>query len=373
MEPTPKRSKDSITRFGLFIWMIKCQIGIGILSLPSGIYGSADGDSWISVLVAGAVIQLLLILYAKLHTRMPGRMLSEMTVELFGKWVGRAVNVVYFSFFLFIAGYAIMLFVQLVHTWLLPKTPEPIILTLIASAFTYLSLQSLSAIERFFTFTSVLFIVIFLFSLTAFTHDMHISYVAPVGSSGLSGILAGSKGTFFSMIGFEIVLFLFAKVHMEKKDSNRNGFLSIVTAANVFVTLFYTYFVALCLVSFSPRALQLLKEPVLFLFKGLSFQLADRLDLIFLSIWIFAMTSIFVGYLYMASRSLAPRSRSHRKLVWIGGGIVYVLGYGLGKVNDINIISKWVQYGYFVMIGILPMLLLASSYLKRTKGGRGLQ
>lgn len=368
MELSHARSKDTITKFGLFIWMIKCQIGIGILSLPSEIYGSADGDSWISILAAGAAIQLLLLVYAKLYDRMPDRILSEMTVELFGTIVGRTINFVYFSFFLFIAGYAISLFVQLVHNWLLPKTPEPVILTLISVAFLYLSLQTLSAIERFFTFASMLFVLILLFSLTAFTHDMHIANLAPIGGSGLTGILAGSKNSFFAMIGFEVVLFLFARVHREKGQSVR--LLPTLTAANVFVTLFYTYFVVLCLVSFSPRALKLLKEPVLFLFKGLSFQLADRLDLIFLSIWIFAMTSIFVGYLYMASRSLSPRSRSHRKFVWIGSGIVFVLGYGLEKVDDMELISAWVQYGYFFMIGILPMLMLAKSYLTKSNENR---
>jgi spore germination protein (amino acid permease) len=371
VELSHARSKDTITKFGLFIWMIKCQIGIGILSLPSEIYGSANGYSWVSILVAGAVIQLLLFVYAKLYERMPGRILSEMTIELFGAFVGRTINIVYFSFFMFIAGYAISLFVQLVHTWLLPKTPEPIILTLISGAFLYLSLQTLSAIERFFTFASMLFVLILLFSLTSFTHDMHISYLSPVGSSGLSGILAGSQNTFFAMIGFEVVLFLFARVHRENGHNVR--FVPTMTAANVFVTLFYAYFVVLCLVSFSPRALKLLKEPVLFLFKGLSFQLADRLDLIFLTIWIFAMTSIFVGYLYMASRSLSPRSHSHRKFVWIGSVIVYALGYGMEKADAMEIISVWVQYGYFFMIGILPALLLAISYLTKPKVNRGPQ
>lgn len=369
MELSRARSNDSITNFGLFIWMIKCQIGIGLLSLPSMVYGAADGDSWLSVLVAGAAIQLILFAYSKLYTRMPGRILSEMTTELFGATVGRTVNFVYFLFFLLIAGYAISLFVRLVHTWLLPKTPELIILCLISGAFLYLSLQSLSAIERFFTFSSVLFVLILLFSLTAFTHDLHISYLAPVGSSGLPGILSGSAQTFFSMIGFEVVLFLFARVRRE--DGRAIRFLPTVTAANVFVTIFYTYFVMLCLAGFSPRALQLVKEPVLFLFKGLSFQLVDRLDLIFLSIWIFAMTTIFVGYLYMASRSLSPQSQSHRKLIWISTGIVCALGYGLGKANAIEAVSAWFQYGYFCMIAVLPLLMLAKSFFTKSIADRG--
>ncbi|MHA6480641.1 GerAB/ArcD/ProY family transporter [Paenibacillus sp. strain BS8-2] len=365
MESSIVRSKDKITRFGLFIWMIKCQIGIGLLSLPSDIYDSADGDSWISVLVAGVVIQLLLIVYVLLYTRMPGRMLSEMTIELLGKPIGRAINFIYFVCFVYISAYGLKLFNHVVHTWLLPKTPEPIILALIVGSFLYLTLQSLSAIERFFTFASILFVIILLFSLTAHSHNMHLSYIMPIGKSGISNIGSGSLDTFFSMIGFEVVLFLMAHVHRDNGKPLR--FLPTMTIANVFVTFFYMYFVLLCLLSFSPHALQLLKEPVLFLFKGLSFQLADRLDQIFLSIWIFAMTTVFVGYIYMASRVLSPKSQSNRKIIWVSSIIVYVLGYVLIKIDDLDAFNLNFFYVYLFLIAILPALLLAMSYKVKPK------
>lgn len=362
------RNNDSISKLGLFIWMIKCQIGIGILSLPSEIYGLANGDSWISVLTAGIVIQLLLLVYCALYARMPGQILSEMTIQIFGRFAGQALNLVYYAFFLLIAGYAMTMFTRLIHTWLLSSTPEPVIALLIVVTFMYLSLQSLSAIERFFMFSSILFVLILLFSLTALTHDLHISNLLPVGGSGAAHILMGSKNTFFAMIGFEIVLFLFPRVQV--KDGRSATFLPTVTAANLFVTLFYTYFVLLCLFSFSPRALKLVKEPVLFLFKGLSFQLADRLDLIFLSIWIFAMTTIFAGYLYMAGKSLSPRSSSHRKSVWYSSAIVYVLGYGIYRIENTELFNIWLLSGYFVLIACLPALMLAVSYMSKSRAGR---
>ncbi|MCR2803492.1 GerAB/ArcD/ProY family transporter [Paenibacillus soyae] len=353
--------KDSISKFGLFIWMIKCQIGIALLSLPSVIQRSADGDSWISVLIAGCIIQLLLLVYWKLYTRFPHLILSEMTVKLFGRIAGKAVNVLSAILYVTIAGYASTLYIRLIKTWLLPLTPAPVILTLILATVVYLAMQSVRAIERFLVITSMLFIVIILFSLMAFTHEVDLSRIMPVGTAGAANIWTGSEKTFLSMLGFEVILYLFARV-----TSRKSNLLPTISAANLFVTLFYTYFVLLCLIGFSPKALELVREPVLFLFKGISLQLLDRLDLIFLSIWIFAMTTVFVGYLYMAGSSLSGGPKSYKRTVGIGGAVIFGIGYGLNSVERIELITVWIEKVYLgYIIGLPSFMLLVSLLFKK--------
>jgi spore germination protein (amino acid permease) len=358
--------KDEISKFGLFIWMTKCQIGIGLLSLPSVIQGSANGDSWISVLIAGLVIQLLLFVYWKLYKRFPNLILSEMTVKLFGRYAGKTLNIISALFYVTIAGYVSTIYIRLIHTWLLPLTPEPVILALVIVTVVYLAMQSIRAIERFLVLTSTLLIVIILFSLLTFTHDIHLSRIMPVGTAGVIDILNGSEKTFLSMLGFEVILYLFARV-----DSGKTSLLPTISAANLFVTLFYTYFVFLCLIGFSPGALELVREPVLFMFKGISFQLLDRLDLIFLTIWIFAMTTVFVGYLYMAGKNLSSGSKSYKRSVWISGLFIFGIGYMLNSVERIEQIASWIEYSYLVFIIGLPagMLMLSLLLKKRMADG----
>lgn len=82
------------------------------------------------------------------------------------------------------------------------------------------------------------------------------------------------------------------------------------------VTLFYTYFVFICLIGLSPEVLVQIHEPVLLISKGQSSQLLDRIDHIFLTIWIIPMTVTIVSYLCVAGKSLTASQCSYRRLVW---------------------------------------------------------
>lgn len=351
----------SITKTQLFFLIIKTQIGIGLLSLPSVIQNSAGGDAWISVLGSGAVIQLLILVYWHLCSRYPGKNLSEMTVLFFGKYVGHAVNFVYYGFFVVVAGYACTLYVKLIKVWLLPLTPSWVLLFLIIVVSIYLAVEDLRVISRFYQISSVLLFVLLAMSLSTFFNEVHISNILPVGQSGLSPIVTGGEKTFFAMLGFEVILFFAERV----KDSPR-GIMKTLTVANWFVTLFYAYFVFICLIGFSQEALSKIKEPVLFLLRGITFQLLDRLDLIFLSIWIIPMSTTIVSYLCLAGKSLAKARTPYRRMVYFSGVLIFSLACYLSARESLEAFSKWMEYGYLVMIAAVPFLMWMMSFLFRS-------
>ncbi|WP_162463048.1 GerAB/ArcD/ProY family transporter [Paenibacillus psychroresistens] len=354
---------NTITRSQLFFLIIKTQIGIGLLSLPSEIHRIAKRDAWISVLLAGVVIQLLLFVYWQLLKKFPNHTLSEITVRIFGSYIGKALNLIYYVFYILIAGYASTLYVHLIHTWMLPNTPSWVLLLLIIGIVVYLAIENLRVIARFFVLASLLFGFLILISFLNFTNEMHFSNILPVGQSGAMQIFKGSQRTFFSMLGFEVIFYFFAQV-----QNNPKGLFRVISLANCFVTLFYTYFVFICLVGFSPKALEQVNEPVLFILKGLTYQLFDRLDLLFLTIWIIPMTLTIVSYLCIAGKSLSRNQSSYRRLVWISGVFVYLLAWYLSALENIDIFSKLLEYGYFIMIAALPILLwLVSFLLKNTE------
>ncbi|MVQ39450.1 GerAB/ArcD/ProY family transporter [Paenibacillus sp. MAH-34] len=350
----------SITRSQLFFLIIKTQIGIGLLSLPSKIQSSAKGDAWISVLIAGGIIQLLLFIYSRLLRKFPDLTFSRITVELFGSYIGKVINIIYYVFFIFIAAYATTLYVQLVHTWMLTYTPSWVLEFLIIGTGVYLAHENLRVIARFFVLTSVLFGCLILLSFFNFTNEMHITNILPIGQSGIEQMLRGSEKTFFSMLGFEVILYFYTQV-----QNNSKGLIRIVSLANCFVTLFYTYFVFICVIGFSPKVLGQINEPVLYIFKGLTYQVFDRLDLIFLTIWFIPMTATIVSYLCMAGKSLSTNQDSYRRLVWFSGLLVFILGWCLSTLEKLDSFGKWLEYGYFIIITVIPLLLWLVSCLRK--------
>ncbi|AGF99273.1 GerAB/ArcD/ProY family transporter [Bacillus thuringiensis] len=57
---TNTQSKISLVQFTFFV--IQCQIGVGILSLPNRLHPIAKGGGWISALIAGLAFSLLFYL-----------------------------------------------------------------------------------------------------------------------------------------------------------------------------------------------------------------------------------------------------------------------------------------------------------------------
>ncbi|WP_239626137.1 GerAB/ArcD/ProY family transporter [Paenibacillus sp. H1-7] len=356
----------SITRSQLFFTIIKTQIGIGLLSLPSETQSSAKGDAWISVLVAGCLIQLLLLIYWALFRRFPNDTLRQMIMRMFGSYLGKGLNLIYYAFFIMIAGYACTLYVRLIQDWMLPLTPTWVLLLFIIATGMYLAVENLRVIARFFVLSSVMFIILLLLSLLTFSNEIHISNIMPVGHSGAGQILHGVRQTFFSMLGFEVILVFFSQV-----DGRPRGLLRISSFSNIMVTLFYAYFVFICLINFNSKALEQVNEPVLFLFKGFTNQLFDGLDLIFLTIWIIPMTATIISYLSMAGYSLAASQSTYRVIVRISGILVYIIGLYLTTVENLDPFSTWLESGYLLMIAVIPLLMWLMSFVIKNSGNRG--
>lgn len=51
------------TKTQLLFFIIQTQIGVGILSLPYSVFQRAKQDGWMSILLAGLVVQLLILLF----------------------------------------------------------------------------------------------------------------------------------------------------------------------------------------------------------------------------------------------------------------------------------------------------------------------
>lgn len=357
-------ARASISKFQLFYLIIQSQIGIGLLSLPSDMQQSVDGDGWISTLIAGAAVQLLLIIYWLLYKRLPNYNFPEMTIKLFGNIAGKAYNIFFGVCCLIIAGLSSTLYIEMINMWLLPHTPNWALLILIVATCLFLVLEDIRIISRFLVVTSFLFVILILMSFLDWTKELHFSYLLPIGKSGLLDIVKGSHHTFLSMIGFEIVLFAFSYV-----KSDTRGLLKVISFANLFVTILYTYFVLICLVSFSPNALKQLKSPILFMFKGFDYRMVERLDLIFLSLWIVPMTTSIIAYLYMAGKSLSHDQRSYRKSIMFSSVVIVIVGQYLSTLEQLDQVSQWIQNSYFVVIGVVPalMLLLSYSFKKHSK------
>ncbi|MCJ8007658.1 GerAB/ArcD/ProY family transporter [Lederbergia wuyishanensis] len=357
------KSKQHISPFQLILVLIHAQIGVGIVSLPYDMFNKSNGDSWISVLITGVILQVMILLIWILMSRFPNKNFFEMLQTLFGKFFGKFITILYSGYFNFVAGMVLAKYGYAIKVWMLPLTPKWLLLVLMIVTAIYIVKENLRILTRFFllaSFTLIVFIALSAYSLKF----SNITYILPIGSHGIQKIINGISAGFPSFQGFELLMLLFPFVRADRKSV-----LKAATIANVFVTIFYTFIVLTCLLFFNPRELKLVPEPVLYLIKSFSFKIIERPDLIFTSMWIVLVATTLMSLLFVSSIGLSfvMNTKSHKYFAYITAFACFLIALipqgkfeieALGKINH-----KLVVFFAFVF----PIIFLLISIIFKKK------
>lgn len=348
----------SITKLQLFFYLIQSQIGVGLLSLPHVVQKTAKGDGWISTLIAGAAVQVMLVIYWLLLKRFPNLIYTEITQKILGRFLGKLLNIIIYLNFILIGSVVTILFVKIINLWLLPITPSWVISILILTACIYLTISDLRIIARFFVLATFLILLFLFTSFLSWFTPKEIQYILPIGNSGFKNILIGSKNSLLAMLGFEGLLFFFPNILQ-----NNKGVLKTLSMANIFITIFYTYFIFLTLISFSTDQLAQMREPILNLLRGITYKMVDRVDLIFLSIWMVPMSTSVIAHLFSACKSMNVEKKNYKKVVLLNGFIIFLITLIPHDDPFITLFDKYVSYLNYAVVFIIPTLLLIFSLL----------
>jgi len=359
---TNTQSKISLVQLTFFV--IQCQIGVGILSLPNRLHPIAKGGGWISVLIAGLAIQLIILLMWFLLRRFPDANMYEIACMMFGNKFGKLLGFSYVFYFTLIGMTVMLNACNVIKVWILQATPWYAILLLFTIACCYVAYNTFKVIVRFYVMASILILpMALLIALGLSRADF--SYIFPITEAGWWNIIQASKETITAMYGFEIILIAFPKV-----NGNPVARLKAISIANGFVTIFYTFTVWICFIVFSPKQIELIPEPVAYLLRSLHIRIVDRTDLIFIPIWMitvvasiascYAAASIGIGHIF----NLA----NHKKSVPIVGIISFSIALFIDTPEELKLIANFTDKFTYIFIIVLPFLFLLYSLFRNKKG-----
>jgi spore germination protein (amino acid permease) len=355
------KGENKITQFQLFFIIIQTQIGIRIISLPYDVFQFSKNDAWISVLVAGGLAQIGILLIWLLYRRFPVLTIFEMMSEIIGKKLAFLLKICYISFLFSTALLTLLQFGQKVNTWILPRTPTWILLFLMIAVSVLCVKENLRVIARFFVVVSFLLIFLFAFTLVVFK-DLNYLYLLPIGDSGLPNVLKGTNQALFALQGYELLL-----VVLPYCLGTGAGKLKIALMANGFVTSVYMYLTIVMLAYFGPAAMRLIPDPILYIMKFKYLMIIDRVDLIFFSIWIVFVTTSFMMYLYLTSNGLSQlfRKKNHSPFVYFAAALMLVFALTLpADEKVVHSFGKFMGLTSYLFIFGLPFILLMVSIVR---------
>ncbi|WP_394219440.1 GerAB/ArcD/ProY family transporter [Halobacillus trueperi] len=358
------KSGRLLTKFQIYLMIIQAQLGLGMLSLPNILEKQVNQDAWISVLVASVLVQITLVIYWLLIKRFPGTSYHEITKMINGPYLGMIINIVNYVGYMIIGTYTMILLVQLVNDWLLPFTPVWAVALLIIGLSMYLVVQDYAVFARYLVVLSVVLIPIFLLVVIAlFQIPLEPRNLRPVGGAGVLPIIQASQGALFAVLGFEILLFIGPYVNIKNSKLLRTFSLSNATIAALYIIV-----VVLCIMVFSPDVLKQVREPVLYMIRSLSFRTVDRLDLLFVFIWLSPMTASVMIYLLIASKSLMDEGKPFQITVLLSGAIIYIAAVSSSYSEEtLQLYEQILQYVIYTVVFFLPAMLLLLSYLLKKK------
>lgn len=356
--------KPQIQLHQLYFLIVKTQVGVGILSLPYSVYGVSKNDAWISVIISGLLVQLLLFVIWLIAKRNEGKDLFDINHHVFGPIIGKAFNFVWFLYFMAIGIIILVLYDSLIKLWIFKNTPRAIIIGFFIMICCYLVTGGIKLIAKFYVLASILILIIII-SVTIGLKEADYYYLFPIGYNGMGAIIKGAKECVIAMLGFELSLIFLGYTKGTSKEK-----LKIISFANLSVIALYTYVVFVTIVFYSPKEIIIVPEPVLYMLKEYSLVVIERLDLLFISFWIVIVATTFSSYLFASAESISSIFFKKKKLTLstlLTGVIMFLLALLPEKSLLIDKLSNYIGDFSIYIITILPGLILITSFLRRKK------
>ncbi|MFD0617653.1 GerAB/ArcD/ProY family transporter [Paenibacillus sp. GCM10027629] len=269
------------------------QVGVGFLTLPRELSQATGTYGWISIIFGWAlsvVASLFIIQALKVH---PGATLFDLFKLYLGKWFGKAASILLIIYFIGSSITILISIVSILKIWLLPNTPN-LMLMLLLSIPTYMIVRhGLTMIGRYaeiIFYFSLWIIVLLVFPV----NHSHWLYLLPIIKEGWLPILSATKLTLLSFLGFEISFVLYPFL-MKKQNAA-----SAVIVANTLTMCFYGLTTVVCLAYFSSLEILQYTWPTLSLLKVIRVQFLDRWDIIFLAMYMIVISVTWIVYMSIA-------------------------------------------------------------------------
>ncbi|MDZ5711932.1 GerAB/ArcD/ProY family transporter [Jeotgalibacillus haloalkalitolerans] len=359
--------KNKLTGWQLCFLTLQTQMGISALSMPSTIAVKAGQDAWISMIIGGLAVQIVVMIYIWLLLRCGSTSYFEFLTIVFGRILGKVFLLLTILYILFILILVTVSYQQLITDWINIYTPNWVVILMLLIPSVYLAIENISLIARFsvlisFSIPIFLILVLFVYASPQFY------YLLPIGSEGLKAIIEGVVPAIAALSGFEMILFISHFLKNEKRSSElRKGMVG-----TALVTLFYIFLIISVQLFFYIDEIKIVPYPVLYIMKALSLMIIDRIDILFLTFWIIISTAVCINYLFIAGIGIQAliKLKSHKYSVVISTFIVFIISIFIETKSEINLLQDQLFIMLLTFTIIIPIFTLLVSLLRKKVGDR---
>jgi len=361
MNPEPI---DRISTHQTVMFFVNMIFGAGVLILPRTITDKVKTpDGWITVIVSGLLITLLVFLLVMLCKQYPNETYFQFTQKIIGKWLAIPLCIFIIIYYICLSALEVRVMAETTRLFLLQGTPNWAILIPFLWIGLYIILGGINPIARLLEIIFPITVLFFLLVIFLGIGIIDIDNLRPVLGNGFKPVLNGLKTTSLSFSGFEVILFIF----MFMKDKTKVSKTIMFGIGIPFV--FYTITVVVVVGAFSVNGVLLQTWPVLTYIRSYDIQglFVERFDSLLLVIWIMQIFATYIIAYYICVLGMAQVLNKKNMKPFLFGTLpfIYIISMIPKDINQTFTMADTIGNTSFYLFGIVPLILLVISYVRK--------
>lgn len=365
------REPRQITATQTMMMITNSMIGVGILALPRIATEQVNSGAVLVTILGLFLVFISMVIIATLGVRFPNDSLIQSSKTIIGRPLSYLFGLFIFLFFILIVGFITREFAFVLSSFLFPDTPMTVLvgaMLIVVAITTRNDITTISYIQfLYFPFIVIPILLLVLLSIS----EIDLRLIRPFVGNETSAFdfMKGSimiAALPFSHIGMFVLTVLIPHTQ-NTKHAIRGSIFGIIISSTILTLIVLT---VLGVFGMYETRNPIWPVYVLTRMIQLPFELLERLDILFLIIWILsAFTTILSGYLIVIyNGSQLFHLRSHRVLSYIMLPIVFIAAlYPKNIIHLYNLIETIGLYGLFITM-CYPILLLLVALIRKKKG-----
>ncbi|MEC0270976.1 GerAB/ArcD/ProY family transporter [Paenibacillus anseongense] len=348
-----------ISGFFTFFLFYASQSGIGGLGSSNILFKDAEQDAWISVLILGLSLHLIVWMIYKMLGN-PAKDVVDLHQMIFGRFLGNAISLLLIGYYFIIAMNGIRTYIDIVQVWIFPNIST----WKLAAVFIFLIYYLVSGGFRVLTGLTLFSMVIslLLFLLVYYPLALgNLTYLMPVWNHSVSDLLQSSKASFGIFSGFEalLVYFPFIKsVEKQAKWAHLGLLLNTLQFAIVTVAI---------LLYFSLGLLKNTLYPPLVITKIIEFEFVERIEFIFIFCWLIILIPSLCLSIWSCTRIMKRVTHLNPRISLIVLLITFFIATVQfnEKIKVDELFNFAITIGFYFVFAYIPLLFIL--YVIRSK------
>lgn len=345
----------------VFFLIHSMQVGVGILGFQRIIAKSAGYDAWISILIAGLAVHIIVWMMYKMLSIAEGDILAIHTY-LIGKKAAKILCSILILYFVLLTSAVLRNFIEIVQVWMFPHLHTfwfGLIFLLLVLYVIFGGFRTVTGIAYFSVLLPLYILFLFLYSVpfSDFTNML------PILDHSIKDILLSSRDMSFSIIGFETLLFFYPFIKNPQK-SKKWAHLGIA-----YTTFGYLYLAIITFAYFPEAQLNKNVWPTLTLWKIIEMPFVERFEYIGIANWCLIILPNICIALWCVSRLTKQIFSIQQRKALPALALLVLVGISFLVTRDqINAVTNiTAKFGFYFNFVYIPILFIAILITKKVK------